>query len=173
MINTNTFKDPSFKVSVNDVCETAYGMQMSDSEWVCFFLNYTNTTFNQSDSDGFIKCNMTDTCSYENNLNLTCGCGLNPTGQGYCPLAPALQKSSYKSYVEERVKQYDNQCHTVSRAGCYQIPDSLFSSIASLKRKSVTAHLYKDAVACADAVLNSAFIKLSLIGIAALIMILI
>ncbi len=61
----------------------------------CTQIAYAGETANNTNTDGYVKCNWGSKCSYtDGNKEMTqdCGCGYNADGQGYCPIAQNISK---------------------------------------------------------------------------------
>ena len=68
-----------------------------------------------------------------------------------------------------KAKKMNNKCHSESRTECYRNDDYVLSNIVDYEHQTEKAHLFYNSQDCAVKVLSSSFIKLSLIGLFAVI----
>jgi len=168
--NTTVCSDPG-KVDTGTVpFDNAYSCKvppypMWKSGDKCGAYVYSADQQKTADSNGIVKCNYTQNCTYTdaNNdpHNETCVCGENADGQGYCPI-PVSYVSQYSDYIKA-VYSTDTKCHTLHRFKCPVVTQN--SDIAANENKfwQQGAGLH-DAVKCAKATFHS----LSLIALFAL-----
>jgi len=62
-----------------------------------------------------------------------------------------------------------NACHSLNRFSCYKQDQSLLTQSKSDNFKTVSAHLYYNAVDCAKAVLAGAFVQYSVVALFAVV----
>lgn len=117
-------------------------------------------------TDGVVKCNYGDVCEYDvdgQTVNMTCQCGYNANGQGYCPYDHKNHEKVWSSFYTKLRQVLDNQCHTVNRFTC---PESHLNSARAQKHD--TEVVYHKAVNCAKAVLNAGFLSVSVLALVSL-----
>lgn len=161
----SSLSDEDKKIS-DKYCE--YG-QVYDNK--CVELNGNNAK-----EEEFVQCNYGDNCEYSvigsNSTEITkiskkCECGFNDKGQGYCPKFHDYKTKEWQKYYSAIRDKADNKCHTKNRFNCYIKDDGNQNKISEIKNKVINAHLFYGAVECAESVLSSGLLKLSLISIAA------
>ena len=106
------------------------------------------------DGNGFIKCEYNEICFYDNGkktIAKKCGCGYNSDGQGYCPLPSSLRMDEWNNKIQYIANLANNNCHTLSRFNCYtQNSLEIFINKKQYDKKTVDAHLFYNAVPCAE-----------------------
>merc|ERR1711976_184208 len=144
------------------LCE--YG-NVDEKNNTCSQWDYAGQTANNTNADGYVKCDWGSQCSYTDGSNMItqdCGCGYNADGQGYCPLAQTQSTQSWKNAVTTQAKGYNNKCHSMNRFTCYLKQEtSLTNDLHYYRHRTVDAHLYYKAVSCAETVLASSYLKYS------------
>ena len=79
-----------------------------------------------------------------------------------------IQKDSgsWSDLHENKKLMYDNGCHSLNRAYCYE-DETRWKEGYNLLKKTTQAHLYKDSVSCAEELfhISARNIKLSIIGL--------
>ena len=98
-----------------------------------------------------------------------CECGYNADGKAYCPKFHNYKRDEWKKYYQAIKKSYDNQCHSLNRGSCYIKNANLDKEISYYRNTLEHAHLFHNSVPCAEAVLASGYLKFSLIGVIAVI----
>jgi hypothetical protein len=123
------------------------------------------------DKDGFVECNYGETCHYkygnEQVYREDCACGFNAEGKGYCPLGYNKRENDLTIAFNKLANSFKNNCHSLSRANCYEQSNS--SDVISFNqeiKKFTKAHLLHGAVPCADAVLGGNFVSFSMMIVA-------
>jgi len=143
------------------LCE--YGMVWAGK---CIQTKYTGETVKKVDANGFVPCNWGEKCEYgfgtENKTEIfdNCSCGYNDKGQGYCKLDHTHEPASWKKSVSLNGAHYDNKCHTTVRFNC-PLEQTKFDKYLE-SHKSETAHLYYNAVKCAQEVMSASYIQYSI-----------
>ena len=122
----------------------------------------------------FVNCNYGDTCTYNvigeketkiATITKLCECGFNSDGQGYCPKFHDYKKKEWQKYYSAIKDKADNKCHTKHRFNCYIADEGNQNKMSEIKNKVINAHLFYNAVPCAESVLSSSNIRLDLISI--------
>ena len=99
-----------------------------------------------------------------------CECGYNAEGKAYCPKFHNYKRDEWKKYYQAIKKSYDNKCHSLNRGSCYIKNENLDKEISYYRNTLEHAHLFHNSVSCAEAVLASGYLKFSLIGVIAVVM---
>ena len=114
---------------------------------------------NNTNSNDYTKCNFGEKClydfiglNYRRRLELSCSCGYNSEGQGYCPKFYDDNNKDWKTYRDVLKNNYDNECHTENRYNCYKT--SSMDKEKQLKNKLEKGHLFYNSVPCAEKVLK-------------------
>ena len=137
---------------------------------------------NNEKEEEFVKCNYGDYCSYTvigdkeekiGTIERPCECGFNAEGQGYCPKFHDYKRKEWQKYYSTIRDNADNKCHTKSRFDCYIKDEGNENLISEIKNKVIKANLFYGAVECAESVLSSGFLQLSLISVGAFVLALI
>ena len=116
------------------------------------------------EDDGiYRKCNFGKRCIYNiNGLNykrimeISCPCGYNSEGQGYCPKFYDESNKDWEEYRDILIKNYDNECHTENRYNCYKTKK--MEREKQLRNKLEKGHLFYNSVFCAEKVLNEKYL---------------
>ena len=122
-------------------------------------------------ADEFRECNYGDVCLYTYSPSQygpraeKCECGYNADGKAYCPKFHNYKPNEWEKYYNALKQSYDNNCHTLSRGSCYIKNEKLEKEISHYKNTLEHAHLYHNAVPCAETVLSSKYLHISLIGV--------
>jgi hypothetical protein len=67
----------------------------------------------------------------------------------------------------------NNRCHSLSRNQCYKLEDKFFGDVYDYEHETIEANKFYNAVDCAKEVLNSSYLKFSVIAMAILTILLI
>jgi hypothetical protein len=119
------------------------------------------------DKDGFVECKYGEACKYKvgnDEEKKNCVCGYNADGKGYCPLGSNKREELLTKAYVNLASLFENTCHTDNRAYCYQKT----SKTQGYAREIVNfekAHLFHNAVPCADAVLSGNFLSFSTMAV--------
>ena len=121
------------------------------------------------DDKDYKKCNFGEKCLYKitglNNEKLyeiTCPCGYNSEGQGYCPHFHDYSTKDWEEYRNILKKNYDNECHTENRYNCYEVKE--MQKEKQLKNNLEKGHLFYNSVPCAKKVLKAKILNLKKIS---------
>lgn len=131
-------------------------------EKICADRDYAGETLKKlQPGEDFVKCEKSEKCNYTDGVQeygISCGCGYNEEGQGYCKLATTKRKDKWKQRINILAELTNNQCHTLSRFECYLILTPENQRIVRLiASETQEAALYYNAVPCAYNVFNSSF----------------
>ena len=132
--------------------------------------------------DGFLKCEIGYNCNYTTGFyhngkieveTEPCQCGYSSEGQSYCPLPQNINKKYWDKMYKLMNKRLDNDCHTSRRFECYdELSEKQSDEDYFYQRKTVKAHLFKDASNCIIEVLHSNYMKISFISLSFIILLL-
>jgi len=156
--------------NMTDLVGTGYNREFCefgevDQNNKCSMTNYTDVTVTKVDSKGFVPCDFSDKCSYTDGnkaWDVQCQCGYNDKGQGYCPVATAYKQTEFRARHKTVTSMYKNACHTLNKFRCpAEAGDKLEGQLVVDGHKTVSAHLYYNAVSCAYDVLSSSYINFS------------
>ena len=117
------------------------------------------------------KCNFGEKCIYNVNgldsnktFEVSCPCGYNEAGQGYCPHFHDYSTKDWEEYRNVLKTNYNNECHTENRYNCYETKE--MKNEKEYKNKLEKGHLFYNSVPCANKVLDGKFLfvkKISLL----------
>lgn len=115
--------------------------------------------------DKYKTCNFEDKCSYKVNglssvttMEISCPCGYNAEGQGYCPHYHEYSASDWDEYRKILKKNYNNECHTENRYDCYKTKK--MEKEKEYKNKLEKGHLFYNSVTCAKKVLDGKYLSI-------------
>ena len=80
-----------------------------------------------------------------------------------------LDEKQWRNSVTTQVRKVDNKCHSLSRFNCYKVDKDLTAQESNDRLKTDKAHLFYNAVDCAQQVLSASFIKSSFVVFALLV----
>jgi len=112
-----------------------------------------------------------DKCTYNTGVTATptiqeeCTCGFNPTGVAYCPKGHDVDSDKWTSYYQSLAAQYDNECHVAHRTNCYLTEEKALTTTNNLRFVTQDNHLFYGSDSCAEVVLSSSSLKLSILSI--------
>ena len=113
--------------------------------------------------DKYKKCNFGEKCiynvlglQYKRRLEISCPCGYNSEGQGYCPHFHEYSTNDWEEYRDILKKNYNNECHTENRYNCYETKE--MDKEKEFKNNLEKGHLFYNSVTCAKKVLNGKFL---------------
>jgi hypothetical protein len=139
-----------------------------NKDGVCISLFSTDTK--DYKNRNLVKCEYGEKCNYKDNnektYKLDCECGYNLTGDGYCPRDDKDRSDDMSAYHEVLKKSYDNDCHTLNRYSCLSAPK--LDKVKTAYRKAHLFHLFNNAAKCAEDVLSSGLVKISVLVLAIL-----
>ena len=129
-----------------------------------------NDIDNKTNDNVYKKCNYGDKCiynikglNYEKQLEISCPCGYNAEGQGYCPHFHDYSKDDWDDYKDVLITNYNNECHTENRYDCYKKDKE--EKEKKLKNKVEKGHLFYKAVPCAKNVLDGKYLYIKKIAL--------
>ena len=115
------------------------------------------------DDSEYRKCNFGGKCvykinglKYEKDLEISCPCGYNADGQGYCPHFHDYSTKDWNNYRKTLKKNYNNECHTENRLDCYRKEDK--DKEKKYKNDLEKGHLFYKSAPCAKKVLNGKYL---------------
>ena len=121
--------------------------------------------------DEYKKCNFGEKCIYKviglnsnRTFEVSCPCGYNAAGQGYCPHFHDYSTDDWEKYRDVLKTNYNNECHTENRYNCYETKE--MKKEKEYKNKLEKGHLFYNSVPCANKVLDGKFLfvkKISLL----------
>ena len=117
--------------------------------------------------DEFVSCNLGDTCTYTyfpaelGTIEIPCECGYNDKGIGYCRKFHDYQVDDWEQLALYKKRLYNNKCHSKSRYNCYIEDQDNNEQISLYTNKLMRAHLFHDAVKCAEKVLSGNVLKMN------------
>ena len=116
------------------------------------------------------KCNYGDKCvynvkglNYTKILEISCPCGYNAEGQGYCPHFHEYSKDDWEDYRDVLQTNYNNECHTENRYDCYRKDKE--EKEKKLKNQLEKGHLFYNSVPCAKKVLVGEYLYIKEIAL--------
>ena len=123
--------------------------------------------------DGFVECEPGQLCNYTTGFydkngkleveTALCTCGYNDNGKAYCPLPQTQNTKDWKKYYSAKNKLLDNDCHTLRRKDCSdEISAKQMDELYYYERKTIKAHLFKDASDCVIEILNTNYLKFNI-----------
>ena len=128
-----------------------------------FCVNYIEYENMKDDDSIYKKCNFGQKCTYNvtglnyrRRLEISCPCGYNAEGQGYCPKFYEESNKDWDEYRDILVKNYDNECHTENRYNCYKTTE--MDKEKQLKNKLEKGHLFYNSVPCAEKLLEGKYL---------------
>lgn len=141
----------------------------------CAERKYYGVTDDDLTEDGFVKCEIGYNCNYTTGFyhngqieveTEPCQCGYSSSGQSYCPIPQNINKKYWDKMYKLMNKRLDNDCHTSRRFECYdELSEKQSDEYYFYQRKTVYAHLFKDASNCIIEVLNSNYLKISILSL--------
>ena len=96
-------------------------------------------------------------------MEISCPCGYNAEGQGYCPHFHDYSKDDWDDYKDVLITNYNNECHTENRYDCYKKDKE--EKEKKLKNKVEKGHLFYKAVPCAKNVLDGKYLYIKKIAL--------
>ena len=149
----------------------------------CAERKYYGVNYDKDLDDGFLKCEIGYNCNYTTGYYHDkreeievepCQCGYSSQGQSYCPIPQDINKKYWDKMYKLMNKRLDNDCHTYRRFECYdELSEKQSDEYYYYQRKTVNAHLFKDASNCIIEVLNSNNMKISVLSLGFIILLLI
>lgn len=114
--------------------------------------------------EGVVECSDGSKCRYDigdnEQIEMDCVCGYNSNGKSYCPLDHFENSKVWVDYYVSLRNSFNNECHTKNRFYC---KESSFDD--SLTKRKLTQVQYHKAVECAESVLVSSMLRISLSAI--------
>ena len=156
--------DEGYKVPENEDPETqrkyCKSVQVYDNH--CVKINDNGAKL---PDDSYNSCNYGDICyytvtglNYIKKLEVSCPCGYNEGGDGFCPHFNEYFVDEWEEYKNIMKDNYDNECHTENRYECYK--KKKLESEKEYKNKLEKGHLFNKASDCAKKLLDGSYLSL-------------
>ena len=129
------------------------------------------------DDNKYKNCSFGEKCIYnikgfidKKIMEISCPCGYNEMGQGYCPHFHDYSKNDWDEYKKVLKKNYNNECHTENRYDCYKKKNE--EKEKEYRNKLEKGHLFYNSVTCAKKVLDGNYLLIKKAFIISIILIL-
>lgn len=176
LCNHEKCQDVLYSIEPGNVIDS--GDQLLLSYYCAFATNYERkcvkyTEKNKPMNTDYTSCLIGSWCEYQYEpatfgvMTQRCDCGYNSKGQGYCPKGQESDESGWRNYYSALKKQYDNKCHSVSRFQCYLKDEKVMNEVSYYRNKVFDGHLYYNSESCAQKVLSSFRLSISMLVLVA------